>query len=174
MELHDVNYGTFQVTEPVLTELILSKEIQRLKSIDQFGVPVRYVSFKTFSRYEHSIGVMLLLRKLGANLEEQVAGLIHDASHRAFSHVVDWALADGAKGNESFQDDSHKSRLEGTNIATIVKKHGIDFDRIIDTKSYTLLECDLPGLCADRVDLCTLRSYTIERCARLLSYASIH
>jgi HD superfamily phosphohydrolase len=32
---------------------------------------------------------MLLVRRLGASLEEQIAALLHDVSHTAFSHVID-------------------------------------------------------------------------------------
>jgi len=49
------------------------------------------------TRFDHSVGVMLLIRKLGAGsspasalLKEQVAALLHDVSHTAFSHVIDY------------------------------------------------------------------------------------
>lgn len=37
---------------------------------------------------------MLLLRKLGASLEEQLASLLHDISTFAVSHVADWVFAE--------------------------------------------------------------------------------
>ncbi len=49
--------------------------------------------FKTVTRYEHSLGVYLLLRRLGAGPREQVAGLLHDVSHTAFSHAVDFVFS---------------------------------------------------------------------------------
>ncbi len=90
IKIKDPLYGKFEITEPILIELINSKPIQRLKKIWQHGLPQKYYYRKTFTRYDHSIGVMLLLRKLNASLEEQIAGLLNDASHAAFSHVVDF------------------------------------------------------------------------------------
>ena len=58
MNIHDRIYGEFKITEPVLTELIESPAIQRLKGIHQFGMPQRYYPYPGFSRYEHSVGVM--------------------------------------------------------------------------------------------------------------------
>ena len=35
---------------------------------------------------------MLLIKKLGGSVEEQIAGLLHDVSHTAFSHVIDYVF----------------------------------------------------------------------------------
>ncbi len=89
MIINDAIYGKYKINEPVLVELIKSRPMQRLKKIAQLGIPDRFYHIRGFSRFEHSLGVMLLLRKLNASLEEQAAGLLHDVSHTAFSHVVD-------------------------------------------------------------------------------------
>lgn len=68
--------------------------MQRLKGISQFRIPDKYYFKDNYSRFEHSIGVMVLLGKLGASQEEQIAGLLHDVSHKAFSHVYDWVVVD--------------------------------------------------------------------------------
>ena len=74
--------------------VINSDVMQRLKDIDQSGA-ARYLGVKlpAFSRYEHSVGVYALLKKAGALKKEQVAGLLHDASHTVFSHVGDYIWA---------------------------------------------------------------------------------
>ena len=100
--INDEVYGKIEINEPILLELINSKEIQRLKNISQFGIPSEYYHMPSYSRYEHSMGVFLLLRKLNVDLKEQIAGLIHDISHTAFSHVIDWVIGDSTQ--ESFQD----------------------------------------------------------------------
>ncbi len=107
MIIKDRVYGIFKVTSPVILELIKSPSLLRLKKIAQYGVPDKYYHLRGYSRYEHSLGVMLLLKKLGASEKEQIAGLLHDISHTAFSHLVDWVLDQGDK--EIFQDDNHKN-----------------------------------------------------------------
>lgn len=77
-------YGEIKINEPILLKLLGSPSILRLKKISQCGVPDRYYHLKNYSRYEHSVGAMILLRKLGATLEEQVAGLLHDVSAGPF------------------------------------------------------------------------------------------
>jgi hypothetical protein len=86
MILKDPLYGSFKIKEKVLLDLLKSQPVQRLKGVSQQGFPKRETKtdFPIFTRYEHSVGVMLLLRRLNASVEEQVAGLIHDVSHTAF------------------------------------------------------------------------------------------
>ena len=150
MLIRDRIYGSFTITEPVILELLKSAPVRRLKGISQLGVPDKYHYSKGFSRYEHSIGVMLLLRRLGASLEEQIAGLLHDVSHTAFSHVVDWVV--GERKTENFQDDRHLQVLTKSELAKILKKYGYNPRKIADLHSFKLLDNDIPNLCADRID----------------------
>lgn len=150
MVLNDRIYGSFNVDEQVLTELINSKPVQRLKKIAQYGIPDEYYVYRNYSRYEHSLGVMLLVRKLGASVEEQAAGLLHDVSHTAFSHVVDWLLGSGE--TEDHQDSIHKKIFFESELPEILEKHGLDVQRISDYKNFALVEQPTPKLCADRID----------------------
>jgi hypothetical protein len=153
IKLVDELYGEFEINEPILIELINSKPIQRLKKIWQHGLPQKYYYRQTFTRYDHSIGVMLLLRKLNATLEEQIAGLLHDASHTAFSHVVDFLYKNK---DEDYGDNILKEVLEKSNIPQIFKKYNFNFEYILDETNFLLLERKAPNLCADRIDY-TLR-----------------
>ncbi len=150
MEITDRFYGIFEVREPVFLDLIKSKTVQRLKGISQYGVPDEFYFVSGFSRYEHSIGVMLLLKKHRCSLEEQMAGLLHDVSHPAFSHVFDWAFGDPEK--EDFQDNNHESFIFKTEIPEIISDYGFKPREIINFKNYKILEREIPDLCADRFD----------------------
>jgi uncharacterized protein len=90
MLFEDPVYGKIEVNETVLLELINSKPIQRLKGVLQGGLLYKVKPWKTMTRFDHSVGVMLLLRIKGASLEEQIAGLLHDISHTAFSHAINF------------------------------------------------------------------------------------
>jgi HD superfamily phosphohydrolase len=150
MIIKDRVYGTHKITSPVLQELIKTSQMQRLKGINQSGVPSEFFYTKNYSRYEHSLGVLILLIKFGASEEEQVAGLLHDVSHTAFSHVIDWVVGNFA--NESFQDDNLERILKTPEINNILKKYKYDYKRISKLESYSLLDNEIPNLCADRLD----------------------
>jgi uncharacterized protein len=149
-------YGTYEFREPVLQELIASPCVQRLKGISQAGVPQQYDPHAGFNRYEHSIGVPVQLQLLDAPLVEVCAGLLHDVSHTAFSHVVDWAL--GTSATESFQDDQHAVFLERSGVEPIIRRYGMTLEDMTDHGKHSLLEQEIPELCADRVDY-ALRNY---------------
>ncbi len=94
MQYDDAVYGATEITEPVLLDLMESCAMQRLKGISQHGVTALLGITPAFTRFDHSVGVMLLVRRLGASIEEQVAALLHDISHTAFSHVIDFVFND--------------------------------------------------------------------------------
>jgi len=144
-------YGRFKVTEPVLIELIKSDSVQRLKKIDQLGAWHLHQDFNgLFSRYQHSIGVMLLLRKFNAGLEEQIAGLLHDISHTAFSHVTDFVF--NSQDKQNYQDNKLIQAFEIQGVNKMLKKYGISPRKILTFENFPLLENELPDICADRID----------------------
>src|SRR6056297_2651843 len=81
MKIKDRVYGVEEINEPVLIDIINSSEMERLKNVSQLGLPEEYYNRKVFSREEHSLGVLVNLRRIGANLKEQIAGSIHDINH---------------------------------------------------------------------------------------------
>lgn len=165
MEVEDPIYGKFNIENPIFEELMSSDALQRLKGVSQFGIPDRYYHIEGYSRFEHSLGVMMLLRLLGASQEEQVAGLTHDVSHTAFSHVVDWVL--GGKESEEFQDEKHREYFINSDLAEIIRKYDYDPSTMSNHQSFSLLEQDLPRLCADRIDYC-LREVAPKTAKRLV------
>jgi uncharacterized protein len=150
MLINDRIYGRIKIESPVLIELIKSKPMQRLKGICQFGIPDKYYFKTNFYRFEHCVGVMVLLKKLGATEEEQIAGLLHDVSHTAFSHLYDWVIGDGK--TEDHQDLIHEKYISSSEIPSILKKYGYNPKRITNYHHFGLLERTVPELCADRID----------------------
>lgn len=152
MEYIDRVYGAVEINEPVILDLINSQSLQRLKDIDQAGYFEPHFPDSSRSRFEHSVGVYLLLKRYNAPLDEQIAGLIHDVSHSAFSHCVDYVLAAGDPTNQNHQDNIHKDFIRHSAIPSILQRYGFDLDRILDDKNFPLKETNLPDLCADRLD----------------------
>lgn len=151
MEIKDRVYGTVSITEPVLLELIDSAPVQRLKRINQAGASQYVIEGLNVTRYEHSVGVMILLRKLGASIEEQTAGLLHDVPHTAFSHVIDHVFTENNHDHE-FHERFHEQIIMQSEVPAILEKHGFSVERLLDEKNFLLLERSSPDLCADRID----------------------
>ncbi len=165
LTITDILYGTFEITEPVLLEIIASPEFQRLKHISSAGYYPAWSVLKReqFNRYHHSLGVFLLLRRFNAPLEEQIAGLIHDVSHSAFSHTIDYIKAETeSEKNQDFQDSIHNSYIKNSSIDAILKKHGFDVDYILDDTHFPLKENTLPDICADRIDYCLRQAFDLN------------
>ena len=172
MIVSDKIYGKVTITSPVLIELIRSRLMQRLKKIAQHGLPNEYYHFKGGNRFEHCIGVMLLLKQLKATEEEQVAGLLHDVSHTAFSHVIDWVVGTGK--TEDYQDEHHSEIINSPEISQILKKYKINVKRIANYHKYfPLLEKDIPDLCADRIDY-SLREFSIPIAKKCLKDLTVY
>ncbi|OPD54174.1 HD domain-containing protein [Bacillus thuringiensis] len=157
MIISDVLYGEFEV-DVVLEELILSKPTQRLKGIHQAGASYLMNEKWNVTRFDHSVGVMLLVKKLGGSVEEQIAGLLHDVSHTAFSHVIDYVFDNE---DESYHEEIFSSVVKNSEIPAILAKHGYNYeDILLDDSKWTLLERLAPELCADRVDYTLRDMYT--------------
>lgn len=159
MLYEDLVYGKQKIDDPLALALINAPSLQRLRGVDQAGYlhPFR-PGWKTHNRFDHSVGVYLLLRQFGAPHDEQIAGLIHDVSHTAFSHCVDYAIGDEeSQKTQSGQDDAFESFVRTSEIPDILQQFGVDVNSVLDDSRFPLKEQSLPDLCADRIDY-SLRS----------------
>jgi HD superfamily phosphohydrolase len=149
MNIIDSIYGDYLI-DGILEELIFSNPVQRLKGIYQGGASYFVNEKWNVTRYEHSIGVMLLIKKLGGSLEEQIAGLLHDISHTAFSHVIDFVFENK---DEDYHEKIYHQIIADSEIPLILSKYGYDYKNILlDSSKWSLLEQPAPELCVDRID----------------------
>lgn len=153
MVVEDPVLGRHAVVEPLLVDLLATRAVRRLQGVHQAGAAYLVRSGRDASRHEHAVGVMLLLNRFGASLAEQAAGLIHDVSHTAFSHVADQVFDNR---NESYHDQLFAELVLGSEIAAVFERHAIVLETVLDVHRWPLLERPLPDLCADRLDY-TLR-----------------
>ncbi|PES31195.1 HD domain-containing protein [Bacillus cereus] len=159
MIISDVLYGEFEVDQ-VVEELISSKSMQRLKGIHQNGASYLMNEKWNVTRFDHSVGVMLLVKKLGGSVKEQIASLLHDVSHTAFSHVIDYVFDNE---DESYHEEIFSFVVKNSEIPAILAKYGYNYeDILLDDSKWTLLERSAPELCADRVDYTLRDMYTYE------------
>jgi uncharacterized protein len=163
MKYQDKIYGTVKIDEPLVLELIKCPSMQRLKGVDQHGHFEPFFPGTAFSRFEHSVGVFILLRKFNAPFLEQIAGLLHDISHTAFSHVADYVFRDGSGQYQNFQDEELEGFIKNSEIPEILKKYNINYKDILDDSKFLLKERELPDLCADRIDYFLRDSLAFKR-----------
>lgn len=128
--------------------------IQRLKGIGLFcGTDwTKLYHHKCFySRYDHSIGVALIIWHFTHDKKQTLAGLLHDVSSPVFSHVVDFKNKDYIK-QISTEVLNTTILLEDKQLQQLLKKDNIDFDDISNYHQYPIADNELPRLSADRLE----------------------
>ena len=150
MRYNDALYGEVEIAEPVLRDLIGSDATLRTRGVTQHGITALLGITPPFSRFEHCVGTMLLVRHLGAGIEEQIAALLHDISHTAFSHVIDFVFDDHS--GQAYHEEKKEEVVERSDIPVILRRHGRDWREYMDEARFPLLEQPSPALCADRLD----------------------
>jgi HD superfamily phosphohydrolase len=156
--LVDPVFGAVELTEPLLLALLRTAPVQRLLGIHQAGASYLVRPGRDVTRYEHAVGVMLLIRRLGGSVEEQAAGLVHDVPHTAFSHVADQLFA---RRGEDYHEAHFERLVLRSEIPGVLAAHGLRVEPLLDHRRWRLLEQPLPELCADRID------YTLRDLLRL-------
>lgn len=154
MTINDDIYGSFEVDQ-MLEELMGSLPVRRLKNIHQGGAIFLVNPAINHSRYDHSVGTLFLVKYLGGSMEEQVAALLHDVSHTAFSHVADYVFG---YADEDYHETIFRDVVSQSPITSILEKYGMNCN-ILFKNDYHILEQPLPGLCADRIDYTLRDSY---------------
>jgi hypothetical protein len=149
MHWKDRVYGDVAITDPAILRIIETPTFQRLRGVRQAGPSAIAFPFKNVTRFEHSLGVYLLLGCLGAPRQEQVAGLLHDISHTAFSHAVDFLVT---SEEQAHHESLKPEMLHRPDLAEAIETLGFHPSDFHDDARYPILERPLPWLCADRLD----------------------
>ena len=84
---------------PFLQEFAQTPPMQRLKQVgmncgcEYTGFP-RFVEIGPYSRFDHSLGVALIVWHFTGSIQQTLAGLFHDVTTPVFAHVVDFLNGD--------------------------------------------------------------------------------
>lgn len=151
IQLDDFLYGKMEFPE-VFAALLETDALKRLGGIHQSGAIFLVNPDICHSRLEHAIGVAMLIKKLGGSVLEQIAGLLHDVSHTAFSHVGDYVFD---HVEEDYHEKVFAEVIYNSQIPDVLLKYGFNISEIIHG-TFSILEQPMPSLCADRLDY-TLR-----------------
>ncbi len=159
MIINDRIYGTINIENKLIIDLINSQPLQRLKKISQDGAVHFIEPFRDETRFEHSVGAWYLSNKFNRPLEEQVASLLHDVPHTAFSHVIDFVMHDE---NHEFHDKFTKQVILNSEIPAICQRHGLNIEKVLHKEHFYLLDNKLPDISVDRWDYFMRDGYTFD------------
>lgn len=133
-----------------------SESMQRLKGVDmncglRFTSHAGFSSYGSYTRYEHSVGVACIIWHFTHDKKQTLAGLFHDISTRAFSHVIDFVKRDYLT-QESTEDETKQILFQDKVIMNQLIMDGISVDEVSDYHIYPIADNDSPKLSSDRLE----------------------
>ena len=139
-----------------IEELINTPEFKRLSNVGM-NCGCEYTSFpifsngKNYTRYNHSIGVALIIWHFTKDIKQSIAGLLHDISSPAFAHVIDFLNGDH-ETQESTEEKTEEIIENSPEIQTILKKYNLTTEDVKDYHMYPIADNDSPLLSPDRLE----------------------
>lgn len=106
---------------------------------------------RRYTRFEHSVGVALIVWHFTHDVKQAVAGLFHDISTPAFAHVVDYM-----NGDHMTQESTEALTAEfidgSVEIQAILRELNLTTADVCDYHLYPIADNDSPRLSADRLE----------------------
>ena len=139
-----------------LISFIKAKAMQRLKHIGM-NCGCEYTSFPFYhqiagySRYDHSIGVALIIWHFTEDMAQTIAGLLHDIATPVFAHVIDF-LNNDHLNQESTEHLTEAVIIESKELMTLLQKYNIKLEDVKDYHVYSIADNNTPQLSADRLE----------------------
>ena len=106
---------------------------------------------RRYTRFEHSMGVALLVWHFTHEEKQAIAGLFHDISTPAFAHVVDFLNGDHLT-QESTESRTADMIAGSPEIQEILLSLGLCTSDVCDYHLYPIADNDSPQLSADRLE----------------------
>ena len=150
---------------PFLRELAATPPMARLRQVGM-NCGCEYTAFPAFSgwlpysRFDHSLGVALIVWHFTGDIRQSAAGLLHDAATPAFAHVVDFLHGDHLR-QESTESRTAELIAASPELQAALRRHGLTTAEVADYRRYPIADNDSPRLSADRLEytLGDLRCY---------------
>ena len=141
---------------PFLREFAEMPQMQRLKQVGM-NCGCEYTNFPQFrgigsySRYDHSIGVALIIWHFTGDVRQTLAGLFHDITTPVFAHVVDFLNGDHVR-QESTEEGIEEFLRSADEIRKRLRKYGLVPADVSDYHLFPVADNDAPALSADRLE----------------------
>ena len=120
----------------------------------------RFAGWAPYSRFDHSLGVALIVWHFTGDLRQSAAGLLHDVATPAFAHVVDFLHGDHLR-QESTEGRTAELIDRSPELQALLGEYGLTTADVADYHRYPIADNDSPRLSADRLEytLGDLRCY---------------
>ena len=141
---------------PFLLEFAQTPAVRRLKRVGM-NCGCEYTSFPLFerlgpySRYDHSLGVALIVWHFTQSCPQTVSGLLHDIATPVFAHVVDFMNSDYLK-QDSTEAGTEKMICDSPELRECLGRYGLRDTDVCDYHRYPVADNDPPRLSADRLE----------------------
>ena len=139
-----------------LEEAMQTPPMRRLRQVgmncgcEYTGFP-RFERCMSYSRFDHSLGVAMIVWHFTKDPAQTLAGLFHDISTPTFAHVVDFLLGDYLR-QEATEDGTERMIHESAEIQKVLLELGLTTSDVCDYHSYPIADNNSPKLSADRLE----------------------
>lgn len=139
-----------------ILEVASTPTMQRLKHIGmscgcEYTSFARFQKCPTYTRYDHSLGVALIIWHFTRDIKQSIAGLLHDVATPVFAHVVDFLHNDYLK-QEYTESNTESIILSDKQLVSILTKYNLSVNDVKDYHKYPIADNDAPKLSADRLE----------------------
>ena len=139
-----------------LSELAATPPMERLRGVGmncgcEYTAFPRFQGLGPYSRFDHSLGVALLVWRFTESPAQAAAGLLHDVATPVFAHVVDFLHGDHMK-QESTEDGTLERIADSPELQAALHRWGLTTEAVCDYHRYPIADNDSPQLSADRLE----------------------
>lgn len=139
-----------------LQKLSRTPAMARLRQVGM-NCGCEYTSFPLFrdlrpySRFDHSMGVALIVWHFTGSKAQSIAGALHDIATPVFAHTVDFLLGDHVTQGAT---EHRTTELIETSpeICAILEDIGLTVEDVADYHRYPIADNNAPRLAADRLE----------------------
>ncbi len=137
-------------------------EMLRLRDVGM-NCGCEYTSFPRFqrlapySRFDHSLGVALIVWHFTQDPAQTLAGLLHDIATPVFAHVIDFLKGDYME-QEATEVGTAEIIAASPALRTVLRDLGLSVEDVCDYHRYPIADNHAPKLAADRLE------YTLGNC----------
>ncbi len=146
----------YSETPAFLKDYLALPPLARLRDVGM-NCGCEYTSFARFrglapySRYDHSLGVALIVWHFTGDRTQALAGLLHDVATPVFAHVVDFMRGDYLR-QEATEDGTEAIIAGSAELQTLLMRDGLTTADVCDYHRYPIADNDSPRLSADRLE----------------------